>query len=112
MNNKLLRGITAFAKDNINEVYQHCYFQLIEERTALIYENPVAGVTLKISVSKDSESPMMFEDMDSGGVTCISTVDETTLVCEDDNIDEDMCREAVGRYLHLMDAFVQFAKAD
>lgn len=112
MTQELLRGITSFSDDEINTVYQRCYFQLNEERTAIIYEDTLNKVFLKIYVGADVSSDMYFEDLFTGDTTVISTLDEKSLICEDDNIDYEMCKSIIGRYLQLMDSFVQFAKAD
>lgn len=112
MTQEFLKGIKSFSEDDINTVYKRCYFQLNEERTAIIYEDSMNKVFLRMYIDADQYSDMLFEDLRTGEITSISTPDEESFLCEDDTVNSEMCNAIVGRYLQLMDSFVQFAKAD
>ncbi len=110
MDISILNGLTSFSSDNINEVYDKCYFKLIEACTSIIYEDVEPELRLRITVSEADDTTMLVEDLVTHEVTCISVHDDDSITCEDDNIDEDFCKQVVSRFMNLMNSFVNFAE--
>lgn len=111
MNNAILQGVEIFSHGDINTVYENCYFKLTEATTSIIYEAPMNRFMIRMSVDKEDDTSMLIEDVRSGEMTALSTVDEE-LVCDDEIINTELCSDIVRRYLQLMDAFVHFADAE
>lgn len=107
----ILQAIANFTNGEINQVYSDCYFQLIEERTAIIYSSEEPRIYIHISVDKDDDSHMYVTDIVTEQCVLFSAIDGK-VQCDDDRIEEDMANDFVARYLNLMEIFVKFTAAE
>lgn len=114
MEERFLKGISHFECDDIGEVYTHCFFKFVENKTAIIYHIDVDGQDMYIEfyVLDDDDSTMLIKDIATGEMTSLHTCGETGVRAEDDRIEDDIAESIVARFLSLAESFVGFIHAE
>ncbi len=108
MSNELLNSIGCFVVNDIAEVYNSCFMQLTEERTAIIYHCPANDMFLLISVEEGSDDNMNVIDIVSHE-KLFFYVEGDSVLCNEEGVKPEIAEGFVKRYLDIMAAFVDFA---
>lgn len=115
MEDKLLKGILHFDEQEIGEVYTHCFFKFVENKTAIIYhmqEDEDDEMYIEFYVLDEDDSTMIIKDIATGQITSLHTQGDSGVSSEDDRITDDVASSIVSKFLGLAESFVGFISAE